>query len=92
MKNKNTNTYLDYQVHYHYHEKPTTTNTVIRKESAISENPKIQCLSDDRVRRLHNTKGDIHRKTKTEIVDSYTKSLLTSVYCQEPTKRIQAKN
>ena len=36
------------------HHKPTP-NTTIRSTTAMAENPKIQCLSNDLVRRLGNT-------------------------------------
>ena len=38
------------QIEYNYYEKPTTNNVVIRKTLAMSENPKMQCLSNDLVR------------------------------------------
>ena len=46
------------QVLYKHYEKPTTTNTCIRKDSAMAENSKVQILAQDLVRRLHNTKKD----------------------------------
>ena len=36
-------------IEYKYFEKPTTTNSTIRQASAMSQNPKIQCLSNDMV-------------------------------------------
>ena len=42
-------------VEYRYYEEPTTTNTTIWKTTAMSQNPKIQCLSNDLIRRLLNT-------------------------------------
>ena len=46
----------DNVVEYEYFEKPTTTNTTIRWGSAMSENSKVQCLSNDLVRRLLKNK------------------------------------
>ena len=42
-------------VEYRYYVKPTNTNTTIQSASAMSENPKMQCISNDLVRRLMNT-------------------------------------
>ena len=44
---------------YSYFEKPTTTNATIRKNSAMSDNPKVQVLSYDMVRRFLNTKEEL---------------------------------
>ena len=42
----------DNVVEYKYYEKPTTTNSTIRKTSAMGEKAKIQSLSNDLLRRL----------------------------------------
>ena len=52
----------DNVVEYKYYEKPTTTNSTIRNTSATGENAKIQSLSNDLVRRLLNTKVELHLK------------------------------
>ena len=44
------------QILYKYYKKPTTTNTTIRWSTAMAENPKMHCLSNDLVRCLLNTK------------------------------------
>ena len=46
------------QILYKYYEKPTTTITTVRMSTAMAENPKMQCLANDLVRRLLNTKED----------------------------------
>ena len=75
-------------IEYIYYEKPTTTNTTIRQASAMSENPKIQCLSNDVVRRLLNTKEELPCKYREEVVEQYGNKLLSSGYSREQTKRI----
>ena len=68
-------------IEYIYYEKPTTTtNTTIRQASAMSENPKIQCLSNDVVGRLLNTREELPCKYREEVVEQYGMKLLTSGY------------
>ena len=67
-------------VYYKYYEKPTTTNTTILMSTAMAENPKVQCLSNDLVRRLLNTKEELPVKYREEVVNSYGVKLLTSGY------------
>ena len=75
-------------IEYMYFEKPTTTNTTIRKSTAMSENPKVQSLSNDLVRRLLNTKGDLPSEVRSKIVDDYGIKLLTSGYNLEQARRV----
>ena len=49
----------DNVISYKYYEKPTTTNTTIRSTTAMAENSKMQCLSNDLVRRLLNTRKEL---------------------------------
>ena len=58
-------------IEYIYYEKPTTTNTTIRQASAMSENPKIQCLSNDVVRRLLNTREELPCRYREKVVDKW---------------------
>ena len=76
------------QVLYKYYEKPTTTNTTIRMTTAMAENPKMQCLSNDLVRRLLNTQEDLPSRFRAEVVDSYGVKLLTSGYSLDQTRKI----
>ena len=76
------------QILYRYYEKPTTTNITIRNSTAMAENPKIQSLSNDMVRRLLNTKEELPGQYRAEVVDSYGVKLLTSGYPLEQTRRI----
>ena len=76
------------QVAYKYFEKPTTTNTTIRVESAMAENPKIQTLTQDLVRRLFTTKEDLHHSLKARIINEYTQKILNGGFSKEQTRRI----
>ena len=76
------------QVLYKYYEKPLTTNTTILKESAMAENPKVQSLSNDLVRRLLNTREGLPDRYRAEVLDNYGVKLLTSGYGYEQTRRI----
>ena len=73
---------------YRFYEKPTTTNTVIRKESALSENQKIQILSQELVRRLFNTREDLSTEYRSVVIDEYAQKVLNSGYKVEQVKRI----
>ena len=75
-------------VEYKYFEKPTTTNTTVRKTSAMSENTKLQCLSNDLVRRLMNTRVELPTRYREEVIDGYGLKLLTSGYNREQVKKI----
>ena len=85
-----TSLYVDSnnQVLYRYFEKPTTTNTTIRMSTAMAENAKMECLSNDLVRRLLNTREDLPPEYRAEVVDKYGKKLRTSGYSLEVTRRI----
>ena len=67
-------------VEYKFFEKPTTTNTTIRMKTAMSENSKLQCLSNDLVRRLLNTREELPASYREEVIDGYGLKLLTSGY------------
>ena len=75
-------------VNYRYFEKPTTTNTTLRSTTAMEENSKMQCLANDLVRRLLNTKAELPSSVREEVVDKYGMKILTSGYSKEQTKLI----
>ena len=81
---------MNNQVEYKYYEKPTTTNSTILAASAMSENPKMQCLSNDLVRRLMNTMEELPDSRRADVIDKYGIKLLTSGYSREQTRRIVA--
>ena len=75
-------------IEYKYYEKPTTTNTTIRMATAMSENSKLQCLSNDLVRRLLNTRVELPAKYREELIERYGSKLMTSGYGMEQTRKI----
>ena len=77
-------------VEFKYYEKPTTANFSIHAASAMAENPKVQCLSNDVVRRLMNTMDELPGYRRAEVVDGYGIKLLTSGYSREQVMKIVA--
>ena len=75
-------------ISYRYYEKPTTTNTTVRMASAMSENSKLQCLSNDLVRRLLNTRVELPPRYREEVIERYGTKLLTSGYGEDQVKKI----
>ena len=73
---------------YKYFEKPTTTNTTIRRNTAMAENAKMQSLSNDLIRRLLNCKEGLHSSYRAKVIDDYGRKLRTSGYELEQTRRI----
>ena len=78
----------DNQIQFKYFEKPTTTNTTIRRSTAMAENAKVQSLSNDLVRRLLNTMDQLLSSYKAEVVNGYGAKLRTSGYSLDQTRRI----
>ena len=70
-------------IQYKFYEKPTTTQKVIMKQSAMAENSKIQVLSNELIRRLKNTSLELGEEVKVEILDGYTQKLINSGYTLE---------
>ena len=58
-----------FNVHYMFYEKPTKNRYVISKESAMPLSQKINILSQEVFRRLHNTKHSISWDVKSEILE-----------------------
>ena len=76
------------QVSFSYYEKPTTTNVMVQRRSAMEENSKMQILSNDMVRRLANTDPRQDKVEHCRVVDMFTQKLLTSGYSQEQARKI----
>ena len=75
-------------IQYKYYEKPTTTNCTIRQATAMSENCKLQCQSQDLIRRLLNTREELPPKYRASIIDEYGVKLRTSGYAVKVTRKI----
>ena len=73
-------------ISYKYYEKPTTTNTTIRSTTAMAENPKMQCLSNDLVRRLLNTREQLPSIYRAEVVDAYGMKLHIDTSEEDPSQ------
>ena len=89
-KNEQIMNMASYQLDYKFYEKPTTTNATIRENSAIRENPKIQSLSNDLMRRPLITKTELPKNCRAEVVDRYGVKLMTSGFTREQAKKILA--
>ena len=75
-------------ISYKFYEKPTTTNTMVPKRSALNENSKLQILANDLIRRLSHTDLRQDRRTTCEVIDQFGKKVLTSGYSIHQTKKI----
>ena len=76
------------KIWYSYYEKPTSAKLVVAKKSAMSENGKVASLSQDLVRRLKNTSLGLSQEQKNEIINQYSRKLVTSGYQKEQVRRI----
>ena len=75
-------------VSFKYYEKPTVTNVMVQKRSAMGENEKVQILSNDMVRRLASTDPRQENSTRVKVVDQFARKILTSGYSLQQTRRI----
>ena len=75
-------------VNFRYFEKPSTTNVMVQRRSAMEENSKIQILSNDLVRRLGNTGLRQEEGTMEEVIDQFGKKILTSGYSLTQARKI----
>ena len=78
----------DSTISYKFYEKPTTTNTMVPKRSALNENSKAQILANDLIRRLSHTDMRQDKRTVCEVVDQFAKKILTSGYSINQTRKI----
>ena len=72
----------DNNVFYEFYEKPTKNRLVISKTSAMPVKKKIQILSQEVFRRLHNTKHESKWNQKVDILDKFMCELKASGYSQ----------
>ena len=75
-------------VSYRHYEKPSSTNVMVQRRSALEENSKNQILANDLVRRLGNNDVRQERKVVERVVDKFSKKLLTSGYSETQSRRI----
>ena len=73
---------------YKFFEKPMSANTVLHVHTAMPEDGKIRCLSNDLTRRMLTTSERVDDETRRDIVDKYAQKLLNSGYSIEATRKI----
>ena len=61
---------------------------MVQKRSALSENSKMQILSNDLVRRLGNTDVRQDNSEVRKVVDKFATKILTSGYSRQQTRKI----
>ena len=61
-----------------FYEKPTTRNTVIHRDSALSENTKMASLSMEVIRRMMNTSERASMDERIEVLDRFADKLASS--------------
>ena len=76
------------QVLFRYWEKPTNTNRVVQKRTAMGENLKVQILTAEVIRRLANTAEGVSKEDYSEIVDKLAQKMINSGYGEEQSRRI----
>ena len=69
-------------VFFEFYEKPTKNRFVISKSSAMSVKKKIEILSQETFRRLHNTKQEIKWENKVSILNKFMSELKMSGYSE----------
>ena len=79
---------LAVKINYIFYEKPMNSVYVIHKNSAMDNRSKLTILSQDMIRRLHNTSSKIDQKIKNKIVENYSVKLLRSGYNVAQTRDI----
>ena len=76
------------EIFYQFYEKPTKNRYVISKDSAMPISKKIDTLSQEVFRRLHNTKKEISWSVKTDILNKFMSELKASGYSQKDRQEI----
>ena len=62
-------------IFYQFYEKPTKSRLVISKDSAMPIKKKIDSLSQEIFRRLHNTKEEVSWEVKVAILNKFMNEL-----------------
>ena len=83
LRVENTN-----QVSYRHYEKPSCTNVMVQRRSALEENSKNQILANDLVRRLGNNDVRQEKEVLVEVVNKFSKKLMTSGYSLSQARRV----
>ena len=70
------------KIYHQYFEKPTKSKMVISKESAMPLHKKIDILSNEVFKRLHNTSHDIEWEKKVPMLEKFMAELKISGYSE----------
>ena len=73
---------------YSFYEKKVGSPFCVMESTAMSENGKNSCLSQDLVRRMMNTSEMVPQQERNEIVETYIKKLTVSGYNEKQVKNI----
>ena len=73
---------------YSFYEKPMAAKTVMRRESALSENTKVSSLSQDLIRRLKNINLELPTSARVEAINDFASKLMSSGYTRDQTRTI----
>ena len=73
---------------YEFWEKPTTINQVLHAQTALSENTKMQSLSNEVIRRMRNTSELLDNRTRVRIIDNFAQKMKNSGYKLEIIRRV----
>ena len=76
------------QIEFKFYEKPVCSKKTVQLKSAMAENPKLQILSNDLIRRLLNTSEELGVGARCTVVDQYAQKLLNSGFRREQTRKI----
>ena len=77
----------DYVI-YSFYEKPMALNQVIHKNTALSENCKIQSLHNEIMRRLKNCSDRVTWEEKIAVLDRFAQKMFNSGYDEEQIRRV----
>ena len=75
-------------ISFRFYEKPTMTNVMVQRRSALEENSRNQILANELVRRLGNTDTRQSSALMGEVVDQFSKKILTSGYNLKQVRKI----
>ena len=73
---------------YKFYEKETASKRTVQKSTAMTEDTKIQVVSNDLLRRLMNTSDDLGEEEKRKVVTEYGQKLANSGYSAEQIQKI----
>ena len=71
-----------------FFEKPTTKNTVLHRDTALSENTKMATLSIELIRRMLNTSERCTMEERVEVINKYTTKFANSGYNRKEATKI----